>query len=288
MPKPLPVKRSKPPKFSHATVRGLGAMLLALGCGLMAWRAYGLPGAAILDGWLDLTHLSQGLHGRALHLLIAPLGALVVVIARLTLGIRVLGPFRSVLLAVAFQMTGPWVGVVAFAGVIAVVVLLRPLYRRMRLAYFGRSAAMLISVAVVIVGAMCVGRATGIESVERMAYFPLVVLTLAGDAAASTLRREGWRSASWRVVMTGAIGVMLALLTGLPGVADVMLRFPELAVVSLAGVVLVAEFAKFRALQFLNPPRAKKKKSSAAPALRADRNKAPATHEPAALTESFS
>lgn len=232
---------------------------------LMLWKVSTLPGAQSLVHYLSFEQLPPELRARTHHLLFAPVGALVVVFVRLTLGIRVLGPFRSVLLAIAFQVTGAAIGVAFFALVIGVVVLIRPRLKSMRLAYFGRSAATLVCVAVMIVIAMLVGLAIGVPQIERVAFFPVVVLTLAGDAFASTLRREGPRSAFWRAWATVCVALLITAMASVRAIQDLLVRYPELVLTILAGVIGVCKFANLRLFQHLNPAPVKKKKARRKP-----------------------
>jgi hypothetical protein len=247
--------------------RWIVAGLLGAAAALIAYKLSGFPGSGSLAAGLSFEHLPPEMRARTHHLLFTPLGALIVVFARITLGIRVLGPFRSVLLAIAFQVTGSLIGVAFFALVIGVVVVLRPVLKRMKLPYFGRSAAMLAAVAGMIVLAMLVGLALGWHEVERIAYFPVVVLTLAGDAFAMAIRREGWRSAVWRATATVVVALLIASLASIRVLQDALVRYPELVLATLAGIVIVCEYLNMRLFQHLNPAPVKKKKAKkAAPA----------------------
>ncbi len=232
----------------------IAGALLAIPGLLIAFKSSSLPGSVQLSGLLSFEGLSPDLRVRTEHLLFAPVGALLVVFARLTLGIRVLGPFRSVLLALAFPVTGPWVGLSMFAVVIAVVVGLRPVLRRMRLPYFGRSTAKLAAVAGVLVAVMLVGVGLGIASLERVAYFPIVVLTLAGDAFSTALRREGAVSAVWRAAATAGVALVITAIASVQTLQDCLVRSPELVLVALGLIVLVCKLLALRLFQGLNPP----------------------------------
>lgn len=247
---------------------------------LVAFKASGLPGSSWLAGVLSFEGLPHDMRARTHHLLFTPVGALVVVFVRLTLGIRVLGPFRSVLLAIAFQVTGAVVGLAFFTLVMAAVVVLRPWFKSMRLPYFGRSAVMLTAVATLIMLAMLVGMAMGVREVERVAYFPVVVLTLSGDAFATTLRREGAGSAVWRAGTTAMVGLAITGLAAVRWYQDQLARYPELMLVVLGVTIITADLLAWRLLQRWNPP-VKKKRKAKRPAAPVSAGAAPAS--PAAV-----
>ncbi len=249
-------------RFTARNLQILGGLIL-LPAVVIAFKLSGVPKLEAIFGWLSFEQLPMAMRSRTLHLLFAPVGALVVVFFRLTLGIRVLGPFRSVLLAIAFQVTGAVVGMVFFGLVVGFVYLLRPMLKSMRLPFFGRASAMLASVAGLIVLAVLVGLALGFPSVERVAYFPVVVLTLTGDAFATAVRREGTRLAIWRATVTAGVALLITALSSIEALQDVLIRFPELLLIVLAGVIGVSVFMNLRLFQHLNPAPVRKKKKSA-------------------------
>lgn len=243
--------------------RGQWSALLALTlvpAVLIGFKCSGLPGSESVAGALSFRAVPHAMLARLHHLLFTPVGAMVVVFVRLTLGVRVLGPFRSILLAVAFQVTGTLLGMAFFALVIGVVVCVRPALKRLKMPYFGRSSALLAAVAGTIVLATLIGVQAGITEVERLAYFPVVVLTLAGEAFAGTLRREGIRSALWRATATSLVAAFIAALAGVPLFQDALVRFPEVELWCLAAVILTSRLLAFRVFQSLNPAPVKKRR----------------------------
>lgn len=259
------------------SLRVAGLLVGAAGA-IALTKLSGLPGSDTLAGWVSFEQLPQELQHRASHLLLAPVGALAVVIARTTLGIRVLGPFRSVLLAIAFAMTGPVIGLTFFSLVIAVVVSARRPLKSLRLPKFARSAFMLSLVASVIVLAMLGGLALGWRSIESVAYFPVVVLTLTGDAFAMTMRREGARSAFWRAAATALVALVICGVGAIPGVRHTLIRSPELILIVLAIIIFASKWAAFRVFEHLNPASARRNKAAAGYATRHQADLGGATH----------
>lgn len=257
---PITPRRARYPHVRKQTAWIVIAALVLISAASIVYKWTALPGSDIYAYTLSFDALPHEMRHRAVHLLVAPIGALVVVFFRLTLGVRVLGPFRSVLLAVAFEMTGVILGLLAFAVVVCAIVALRPLYKRLRLAYFGRSAAMLASVAGILILCMLGGLALGVSAIEHLAFFPVVVMTLTGEAFANTYRREGTKSALWRTSMTALVGVVISLLTAPTIVRQTLLHFPEVTLLCLAGILVIGTSCKFRVLQAMNPPRKKSKR----------------------------
>ena len=245
--------------------QALVVALLALVCfALIAIKQLDTTWAGYVRLWLSFDHLPSHLQHRVLHLLFTPMGALIVVLFRLTLGLRVLGPFRSVLLGIAFQTTGILVGVALYVTVICAVVGLRPGVKRLKMPYFGRASAMMVCVTLMVTGLLIIGEAFGVRELINAAYFPIVVLTLAGGAFGTTLKKEGAPSACWRAGSTAAAATIITLISMIPWLQQVMLRYPELMLLFLAAMIVSSKLLAFRVLQFLNPPVKKKSKRSSA------------------------
>jgi hypothetical protein len=223
------------------------ASLIALG------RIHGLPTADFLDRHLALTDTPRALQHTVQDVLLVPLGALVVVFFRLTLGIRLLGPFRSILLAFAFLVTGITLGLLFLAITILILVLARPAVKALRLPYFGRVSVMISAVAAVMVLAILAGGWMRSASLLNVAHFPIVVLVLVGEKVAVTMKREGIRSGLWRAGTTAAVGIVLTAIASIPGLGRVLLGHPELLLVEISLIVVVSALCPWRLLARLNP-----------------------------------
>jgi hypothetical protein len=217
-------------------------------------RSPDLPTSDFLHRYVSLSQVPQEMHERLRYILFVPLGALLVVFVRVTLGIRVLGPFRSILLALAYQITGVMLGLAFFILVVASIVVIRPVIRGLRMPYFGRVSLTLSVVAAILVAAILTGVSLDLEPLRTVAYFPIVVLCLAGEGFARTMAKEGWRSAVWRGGMTALVAVIITLLSEIGALRRALLGFPELLVLQIAAIILIARFMPFRLLQGLNPP----------------------------------
>jgi hypothetical protein len=233
------------------------ALMLIGPVALMAGKWPGLATSDFLMRAFSLTDLPARMQDRLMYILSVPFGAVLVVFFRLFLGIRLLGPFRSILIAVAFQITGIVPGLVFLTAVVGIVVVVRPLIKAIHLPYFARVSVILSTVAMIMLFALLAGEWLGFESLGRMAYFPIVVLCLMGEGFAKTLSKEGATSALWRGTMTALVAVLITFLFDMEGFRRVFLRFPELLVVEIGCIILIAEFLDVRLLTRLNPSAAK-------------------------------
>ena len=198
----------------------------------------------------DWTRHSQN---RLLYILTVPMGAILVVFCRLTLGIRLLGPFRSILLALSFTITGIGLGIAFMAGVVATIAGIRPTLKAMKLPYFARVTVILSVVSIILTIFIVVGTRLEIKELRHVAYFPIFVLCLVGDAFSRILTKEGPRSAFWRGGMTVLLGILMTMLFAVPAFQRMLFHYPELLITQVGIIVVISEYMDFRWLDWMNP-----------------------------------
>ncbi|MEZ6088549.1 MAG: 7TM domain-containing protein [Pirellulaceae bacterium] len=253
----LPIEApTEPSSFEFVSVRETIGLILALTLVpaiLIALKNISGPWSDMLDKNFTLRQMPENIQREILGILMVPVAGLVVVFTRVSLGLRVLGPFRSILLAIAFHATGVVLGCVFLVITTAIVVFLREPIVLLRLPYFGRITIMLsITAAMMTVGTLA---STWLDwrLLQGIAYFPIVVLCLVGDAFARTKNREGIRSALFRGLMTALVAVLLTGLIGMQVVRDALLAYPEILLTQIAGIVFLCKFCGWRCFAFLNP-----------------------------------
>jgi D-alanine-D-alanine ligase len=183
-----------------------------------------------------------------LYLLLLPTATVIITLARLTFGLRVLG-FRAILIAVGFQEIGPVASLALIATVSATTILVRPLMRRARLPLYARISVILGITAMVMVGALFVGPWMRSEVVWNMAFFPVIILAMLAEGVAKTLDRDNGLTAAWRLGWTLVLAVLIAAISQNPGLREFVLRFPEVMLTQMVVIVLISEFLDFRLLQ---------------------------------------
>src|ERR1035437_1466439 len=102
---------------------------------LMVDKSFALPTSDFLWRWFSFGHLPVSSAHRLQYVLFVPLGAVVVVFFRQTLGVRLLGPFRSCLTAVGFKTPGILPVFFFFFVVMGISVPRPPLPKTLRLPY---------------------------------------------------------------------------------------------------------------------------------------------------------
>jgi len=123
--------------------------------------------------------------------------------------------------------------------------------------------------------------------VERVAYFPIVVICLTAEGFARTLLKEGWGSALWRGGMTALVAVLIALLSGISLVSELLAAFPELLLAHVGVIILIAEFFDWRLLERFNPSARKRKGNKSTRSTVTDAARADSLEEAAEQTQTL-
>jgi len=232
-------------------------LLFALPLLVMIGKWSMLPTSGSFLRVFSLADIPDKMHSRLAYILFVPFGATLVVFFRLVLGIRLLGPFRSILIAIAFQITGILPGLIFLAMVVGVVVVVRPQIKAIRLPYFARVSVILSVVASIMIVILLSGAWLEVESLSRLVYFPIIALSLMGEGFARTLSKEGLKSAVWRGTTTVFVAVLITFFSQINGLRSLFLYYPELLILQIGCIVVIAGFFDLRLLSFMNPPKAK-------------------------------
>lgn len=177
-------------------------------------------------------------HWHLQQILFVPLSAVVVALFKLTLGIRVLGLFRPILLALAFHATGIGPGLVFLSLSLAAITTVHPLLRGTH--SFARLAIELTLVSALLI----VGGSIRPEFIS----FPVIALCLTCETFASKLRYRGTAEAIARTMATALAACAIALVASVPGLFDWLLRHPEMLVAQIGAVLVIDGWLNLRLL----------------------------------------
>jgi D-alanine-D-alanine ligase len=201
-----------------------------------------------LNQFFSLSAVPPDQREHVLYLLFLPTSALLVALARLTFGIRVLG-FRSILISVGFHQSGIVPSLLLITVAVATVVLVRPWLKRIALPYYARVSVILCIVAVTMLGALLAGPWMRSDILWGTAFFPVIVLGMLAEGIAGTLDRDNIVAASWRAITTIVLAFVIALIGWVPALRSLLLQFPELVLAEIVGIVMISEYLDLRLLQ---------------------------------------
>ena len=201
-----------------------------------------------LDTVITLEWIPLSQRHLVIYLLLLPTAALLITLARLTFGLRVLG-FRSVLIAVGFQEVGVGPSLVLITVVLLVITSLRPWMRRIRLPLYARISLILALTACIQIFFLLLGSWQRSPTIFDLAFFPVIILALMAEGIAGTLDQKRPATAAWRLGWTLVLALLLYALMNFGPFLKLLLRAPELMLLQMVAIVLVAEFLDFRLFQ---------------------------------------
>ena len=184
-------------------------------------------------------------------LLLIPIGAFIMVLLRNVIGVKTIGTFMPVLVALAFRETRLLAGLVLFLLVVAVGVGLRFIMDRLLLLMVPRLAAVLVIVVLCLLAVSILSHRLGLEVGLSVALFPIVILTIAIERFSIVLEEVGAREAVHQGLGTLAVAALAYLVMGLDTVEYLVFVFPELLLVVLAGILIVGRYTGYRLFELL-------------------------------------
>lgn len=243
----------------HLSPRAVWLLAIAAGAPLLTAlaRILALPGIEVagftafgdlLNSAFSLQWVPPTDRWTILYILLLPTATVLIALARLTFGLRVLG-FRSILIAVGIHEIGLLPSLILILLVVTTIMLVRPPMRRIQLPFYARVGAILCIASMLLVGGLVLGPALHSDTLWSFAFFPVIILAMLAEGIGATLARDDGWTAAWRAGWTIVLALLIAFVTWIPAVREVALQFPELILTQLVAIVFISEFLDLRLLE---------------------------------------
>ena len=226
--------------------------LLSIGLRILTLPGVDSPGLGswawigdYLNQMLSLSEVPVHQRDHVIFLLLIPTSAIIVTLARLTLGLKVLA-FRSILISVAFHQSGLAASFLLIVLGIVAVLILRPWLRDIELPKYARLSVILCAMSAMMVGAILLGPLIRADIAMGMIAFPVIALGFLAEGVARTTDRDHFIRACWISANTIAIALVMAFMYWIPGLRSFVLRFPEIVLTQGVAVVMIAKFLDLR------------------------------------------
>lgn len=206
-----------------------------------------LVGSSIMD--YSLLRLPVQVQSVYRVLLLIPVGALIMVVFRNVIGIKTVGTFLPVLVALAFRETRLLAGIFLFVLVVAIGMVLRFLLDRLLLLMVPRLAAILVIVVLCLLTISILSHRLGEETGLSVALFPIVILTIAIERLSIVWEEVGAKEAVVQGLGTLVVAAVSYSVMGLAIVEYLVFVFPELLLVVLAAILLLGRYMGYRLLE---------------------------------------
>ena len=182
-------------------------------------------------------------------ILLLPIGALVVCLLRILVGLRTSGTFMPVLIALAFIETSLITGLVGFMLIVAIGLMIRSYMSHLNLLLVARISAVIITVITLIALFSVFSYRVGLSEGLKITFFPMIILSWTIERMSILWEEEGWRE----VAIQGSGSLITAVAAYLamtnPWVRHLSFNFIGLQFVVLALIMLLGSYTGYRLLE---------------------------------------
>lgn len=179
-------------------------------------------------------------------LLLIPVGAFLLVLARNLIGIKTFGTFMPVLIALAFRETGLLWGLMLFVLVVSLGLAVRFYLDSLRLLVVPRLAAILTVVVMLMAMISVISNMLGLERGLSVALFPMVILTMTIERMTVVWEEKGSAEAMRQGLGSLLVASLAHIVMSFSELRHVVLVFPELLLVLLAAMLLLGRYTGYR------------------------------------------
>src|SRR5262245_40898115 len=167
-------------------------LLILAPLAIMLGKLPAMPTSDLFNSAFSLASVPRHMQAHLEDIIFVPLGALVVTFVRLTLGLRVFGVFRPILIAIAFKIIGITIGLIFLTCVLVVISFaVRPILKARRMPYFARVSVLLSSVVILMIILILAGLWSGSGWPVLIAFFSILPVSRHTACPYSGELREG-------------------------------------------------------------------------------------------------
>ncbi len=179
-------------------------------------------------------------------LMVFPLGILVVVLMRNVVGIKTMGTFTPMLVAMSLVKTGFWAGLVCFSVIIAVGLVLRAVLSKLNLLLVPRISAVVICVILIMQFMTIAGARLDWEIASSAVFFPIIITAWIIERASITWEEDGAANALSEIVYSMITAVVTYLVISSEYIRHITFAFNEINLVILFAVMLLGTYTGYR------------------------------------------
>jgi hypothetical protein len=182
-------------------------------------------------------------------LMMLPVGALVVVLLSVLVGIRTSGTFMPVLIALAFLQTELLPGLTSFIIVVAIGLSIRSFLSDLNLLLVARIAILVVLVIGIISVFSIVSYRLGLIQGLTITFFPMIILAWTIERLSITWEEEGPKEVFIQGGGSLFVAVLAYLLMDVEVVKHLAFNFPELHLVLLGVILMAGRYTGYRLLE---------------------------------------
>ncbi|WP_075879344.1 inactive transglutaminase family protein [Vreelandella massiliensis] len=212
--------------------------------------------AAVRNHLSDDTLLNFSIHSLPLEeqalfqtILLIPIGALMVVLLRVFVGVKTSGTFMPVLIAIAFIQTSLLTGLIGFLLVVSVGLVIRNYLSYLNLLLVARVSAVIITVIAIISVFSVLAYRMGLNAGLTITFFPMIILAWTIERMSILWEEEGPKE----VLIQGGGSLVTAVLAFLamnnPVVRHITFNFLGVQFILMALILILGNYTGYRLLE---------------------------------------
>jgi len=182
-------------------------------------------------------------------LLMIPIGALVIMILRNFIGIKTFGTFMPVLVALAFRETRLLWGLVLFAVIVSLGLLVRFYLEKLRLLLVPRLTCVLTIVVLLMAAISVLSHRLGLQPGLSIALFPMVIISMTIERMSIVWEERGASEAIQEGAGSLIVAAVAYLIMGIPWLEHLVFVFPELLLLVIVAALVVGRYTGYRLLE---------------------------------------
>ncbi|MFT4571027.1 MAG: hypothetical protein ACI8TX_003010 [Hyphomicrobiaceae bacterium] len=182
-------------------------------------------------------------------IMLLPVGALVVVLMRVLVGIKTSGTFMPVLIALAFLETNLLPGIFGFIAVLAVGLSIRSYLSSLNLLLVARIATLIIVVIGITSVFSILGHRLDLIGANTITFFPTIILAWTIERMSIVWEEQGARDAIKQTAGSLAVAVLAFVAMDGAVVRHLAFNFPELHLCVMAIIMLLGRYKGYRLLE---------------------------------------
>lgn len=179
-------------------------------------------------------------------LLLIPLGALVVALARTLIGIPTFGTFSPVLIALTFRELSLGSGLLAIFLILFLGWLLRCILDYLKILAIPRLSIVITCVVIMILMTLLIGVNMGSQKIFYVSLFPIVILTWVIERFSVLQIEDGFFEAVKSLLGTVLVASATYFLMNAPAIKNYLFSFPQLLLVILAILLILGRYQGMR------------------------------------------
>lgn len=183
-------------------------------------------------------------------ILILPIIATLIAIARQVVGIKTFGIYTPTIITLAFLSTGLVYGLILFSIIVIIGTLVRVLGKRLRFLYIPRIAVLLSIVSLSILLTYIIGMSLGNKHLIDISILPILLLIVLIENFVAAQMEKGSKEAVMLTLHTLGLSIVCYLLVNWYLFKDILIVYPEIIFLSILINVLLGRWTGLRILEY--------------------------------------